>query len=134
MAVRERAGTRVRPRRDCLRRAREPGWYPRHWRRTLPDAFIGKHEARARLGGCAKGQTGYGHPHRPGDQVLEGHETTDCPGRVPVTVVPRNGDTVIDLTPDAPPARRLPALAVFTMFVAGAAGCARNVGQSRYDS
>jgi hypothetical protein len=39
-----------------------------------------------------------------------------------------------DLTPDAPPARRLPALAVFTMLVARAAGCARNVGQSRYDS
>jgi hypothetical protein len=28
---------------------------------------------------------------------------------------------VIDLTPDAPPARRVPALAVFTMLVAGAA-------------
>ena len=48
------AGTRVRPRRDCLRRAREPGWYPRHWGRTLPYAFIGKHEARARLGDTRK--------------------------------------------------------------------------------
>ena len=57
VAVRERAGARVRPRRHRLRRADQPGRRPGHGRRDLPDAVIRRIEARARLRGRAEGQS-----------------------------------------------------------------------------
>ena len=83
MAVRERARPRGRPGRHCLCRRGEPGRHPGLRRRTFSNSFVGRHEARARLGGRAKRQAGHSRSDRPRHQVLNERgqspfPATDC--------------------------------------------------------